>query len=236
MQGMKVILFFVVALILVGVYYAYLVYSRIPVARELVKKALPFQLASDDHAVTLLVLGDSTGVGVGASSSADTVAALVAKEIGATYVENHAISGAAITDLSGQIAQVKLGEYSYVLIAIGGNDIIHFHDVIQAEKDFDASLSSLPKAGKVVVHSAGNVGGATLFPWFVRPFHTALNLKYHDMFQRVSARHGATYINLFTEKEHDPFLQHPEIYLAEDGLHPSSAGYALWFEKIRLSL
>lgn len=84
--------------------------------------------------------------------------------------------------------------------------------------------------------SAGNVGGATLFPPFVRPFHTATNLRFHKEFAKVAAAHGALYVNLYEPFWKDPFLRDPRRYLSRDGLHPSTYGYGLWFDKVKAAL
>jgi len=56
------------------------------------------------------------------------------------------------------------------------------------------------------------------------------------MLEDIFANRVGTYINLFTPTTEDPFIKEPEIYLSADGLHPSSEGYKLWFEKIKLEL
>ncbi len=47
-------------------------------------------------------------------------------------------------------------------------------------------------------------------------------------------KYNGDYIQLFVERETDPFVLEPEKYLAEDVFHPSSLGYAEWFSKIEL--
>ncbi len=47
----------------------------------------------------------------------------------------------------------------------------------------------------------------------------------------AAARHGATYVNLFQERADDPFARRPELN-ARDGLHPSDAGYRVWFAEL----
>ena len=90
-------------------------YQKYQIGHGLVKKAVPYQLLSVDHSKSLLVLGDSTGVGVGAATSSETVAALFAAQMRATYVENLAVSGAEQDhfgfqrEWAGQIARLKVG-------------------------------------------------------------------------------------------------------------------------------
>lgn len=202
-------------------------------AKVLMAREMPFRIEGVDYRKTMLVLGDSTGVGVGASVPQESVAGRVASYIGATYVENYAVSGAAVADLPKQIGEAKRDIYDLILIHIGGNDILGFNDPKTVGPELNRTLGTLPKAKKVVVLSAGNVGGATIFPGIVRFFHTQLTLRYHDAFTQAVQGTGAVYVNLYLPPKADPFLKHPRKYLAEDGLHPSSDGYGLWFEQVK---
>ncbi len=225
-----------ILLVLVLAYLLYLgarFYTTVQTSKKLVETAVPFQIQSADTAVAVLVVGDSTAVGVGSDSSEETVAAKVGKYLSATSLENYAKSGAVTADLPDQIKKAKHTSYSLVLVQIGGNDIIRFKSAESAAAELETALTALPQAEKVIVISAGNVGGATIFPWFIRPAYTKLNKQYHAEFARVAVEHGAVYVNLYEDPGTRLIESQPEIYLSADGLHPSAAGYALWFEAIR---
>lgn len=210
-------------------------YFRAKISQGLMADAVPYEKRGDDLSLTLLVLGDSTAVGVGAEKPEHTVAGRFAAHLGATYVENRAVIGAATKDLPEQIQGALLPRYDFALVQIGGNDILAFGDAQEAGELLGEALRRIP-AGKVIVMSAGNVGGATLFPPFVRPFHTATNLKFHAEFAKVSAAAGALYVNLYDPFWKDPFLRDTRRYLSRDGLHPSTYGYGLWFDKLEAAL
>ena len=222
----------VVVLALIA-YAAANLYFKARVARELMDHETPFVHESEDHSKTLLVLGDSTGVGVGAERPEHTVAGRLAEYVGATHVENYAVSGAETADLLEQIEKAKLPRYDYILVHIGGNDILAFHNAKKVAQTLNETLPVLPKAGQVLLMSAGNVGGVTMFPFVLRPFHTALNLRYHKEFERVCHAWGVTYVNLFEPFWKDAFLRDPNRYLSRDGVHPSTYGYGLWFDKMK---
>jgi len=239
MAGRSVMTFkymFVSLFILVCTYYGVTMYKKYAISQALVARAIAYTQSGDDSPPTLLVLGDSTGVGVGAETPDDSIAALLGKEIHATHVENYAVSGATVNDLHLQLRHAKLKEYTYILIAIGGNDIIRFHSVDTESTRLKTFLTTLPKVEHLIVHSSGNVGGATFFPWFIRPLHTRLNLKYHKAFEDAVSSADGIYVNFYMEPSVDPFSLHPEIYLAADGLHPSTAGYQVWLQKIKVAL
>lgn len=211
-------------------------YLKARISREIMEHTTPFSLMSEDHTISMLVLGDSTGVGVGADRAEESVAGRVAHHIGATYVENLAEVGAETEDLLEQAEKAKLPHYSLLLVHIGGNDIIQFHSAKKTGRYLDAFLENAPRADRIIILSAGNVGGATIFPPLFRFLHTSLTLKFHKVFEEVAKKHGGTYVNLYEPFYKDPFLRDPNRYLSMDGLHPSSYGYGLWFEKVKQAL
>jgi len=234
---MKTALFiFFICVSLYLVYETVHVVKRVKVAKQLIEKAQPYQREGREHDKAMLVLGDSTAVGVGASVAEDTLAAKAALSIGALHVENRAVSGAITKDLSSQAAKAQRDAYELILIQIGGNDIIRMKSERKAGAELKSALEKLPVAKKVIVISAGNVGGSTLIPFFLRPLYTDKNLKYHAEFGRIVTDAGFTYVDLYKAPNSRLMEREPKTYLAEDGLHPSSEGYALWFEAIRPSL
>ncbi|MEX2340922.1 MAG: SGNH/GDSL hydrolase family protein [Candidatus Paceibacterota bacterium] len=213
-------------------YYVVTLYQKIQISTKLVQKAEPFRLMSADDSVTVLVLGDSTAVGVGADEPALSVAGRLANHLDATFVENLSQSGAKSEDLKGQISSASKDSYKYILIQIGGNDIISFKSATKAAEELTDAVKTLPATENLIVLSAGNVGGGTFFPHFLRPLYTKINLAYHKSFARVVEEAGGTYVNLYVEPAKDPFVLQPERYLALDGLHPSSEGYRVWFRRV----
>lgn len=207
-------------------------YLTVQTSKKLIDAAVPFQKIGDaSHAV--LVLGDSTAVGVGADTKEESVAGLVSAYTDASSVENYAVSGAVTEDLSTQSEQAQLERYRLILIQIGGNDIIRFKSADSAKANLRLAIAQLPAADQILIISAGDVGGATLFPFVVRPFHTRLNNEYHTAFAELADEMGATYVNFKDAPSTKMINDRPDIYLAKDGLHPSSAGYALWFKEIQ---
>lgn len=209
---------------------------KISESKRIMKRSTRYEKITTDFTKTLLILGDSTGAGVGADKPEESVPGRLAAYTGATYVENHAVSGAAVGDLPEQIAHVKRAEYDIILIHIGGNDLIPFRNAYETATELAIVLGTLPPAKNTYLMSCGNLGGATIFPIFIRPFHTWLNLEYHKAFSEVCKNRGIIYINLYHKSSEDPFIKDPKTYLAHDGLHPSSDGYELWFLDLKKAL
>ena len=211
-------------------------FFRARISEELMAHEEPYKKETGDYTKTLLVLGDSTGAGVGASQPEHSVAGRLAEYLGATHVENYAVSGTMVDELPLQIQQAKLEKYDTILIQIGGNDILAFHNAKRVSARLSNIFGTLPKADCIFLMSAGNIGGAKLFPMVIRPFHTMANLAMHKEFARVAHGWKALYVNLYEPFWKDAFLRDPHRYFSRDGLHPSSYGYGLWFDKLRATL
>ena len=124
LYDMKYLWALVLLIVVVYVGYEYFrIQNLIQVSAGLVAEVRPYENATGT--VSVLVLGDSTAVGVG-SPSDESVAGRLGEYLHAS-VENHAVSGAVTADLPGQIAKAQKQHYDLILIQIGANDIIRFH-------------------------------------------------------------------------------------------------------------
>lgn len=233
---MKIFLFIILILVLYLSYQVFQVKRKIALSEKIVAGTVPYHETTDMSGKSLLVLGDSTAYGVGASIKEDSIPALVAKSIGASYIENRSFSGARVSDLPGQLQKHEREVYDTILVQIGGNDIVARHDERVVASELEVLLKTLPKHDKLVVLMCGDVGVATIIPWFVRGYYTRKTLAYHEAFAEAVPRVGGTYVNLYEPKETDPFVKEPDVYLAKDEFHPSSAGYQVWFRKIEKAL
>lgn len=225
-----------VFILVVIAYWGANTFFRARISEALMADQNPFQKPGTDYAMTMLVLGDSTGAGVGADKPEDSVAGRLARYLEATYVENYAVAGAMTEELTYQIQKAKLPKYDVILMQVGGNDILAFHNSKKTAAKLSDVMSKLPPAKRVILMSVSNVGGAVLFPPPMRPFHTMETLAFRREFARVAHGWHALYIDLYDPFYRDPFLRNPYRYLSRDGLHPSSYGYGLWFDKLRAAL
>ena len=89
------------------------------------------------------------------------------------------------------------------------------------------------RAENIVMMSSGNVGGASAFSKEQRAEYEAITRSFRAMFMKVAEETPVTYVDLFREPEDDAFIKEPKKYLAIDGLHPSSEGYALWYRSLK---
>ena len=206
------------------------------ISRGLIAKTIPFRLVSANPNLAVLILGDSTAVGVGANQSSESLPALFAQHVGATMVENYASSGATVGELSSQIAHAARSHYQYIVVQIGANDVTGFHAAGKTAQVLEQKLATLPAHDRLVVLMAGNIGAAPAIPWFLKAYMRRQSVRFHAAFKEVVAAQGGTYVDLYDPPDTDPFIRDPLEYFAPDGFHPSSLGYKLWFEKLKAAL
>lgn len=205
---------------------------RIGESAALVQRSEPLQREPETPRLRMLVVGDSTAVGTGASVPERSLAGLIASGHPRLSIENRARDGAKFAE----VADVQLaGEtrHDIVLVLAGGNDVIRLRPLDRLREDIDrVALRAKARGELVVLMPAGNVGNA---PFFFAPLSwwmTRRAREMHTMVQQAATRHGVVYVRLFEEREQDPFVRNPALN-ASDGLHPSDAGYAAWFDALR---
>lgn len=207
---------------------------RLDQARKLARSSEPFNISPPMASARLLVVGDSTGVGTGASAPRYSVAGRIAADQPRLEVVNRAEDGARFADVIRQLESAPGARFDIVLIQAGGNDVIRFtgEDTLRAQIDDTLRLAG-GKATTVIIMPSGNVGNA---PFFFPPLSwtmTSRSRKLHQMVSASATATGAVYVNLFKEAAVDPFVREPQRLHATDGLHPSDDGYALWYEELR---
>ncbi|MBY0294350.1 hypothetical protein K2Q08_03400, partial [Patescibacteria group bacterium] len=176
---MSRMLYIAVALFLIAsvplAYWTIVFFQKYEISKFLINRAIAYEVLSTDHTRTLLVLGDSTGVGVGALQPEDSVAGRLAKAMDATYIENKSVSGAVAADVGLQLSEALLPRYDVILIQVGANDIVRFHKTeAVAARLTDIIQNAAGRSDAIYLMSAGDLGATTNFPLPLRPFYTKL--------------------------------------------------------------
>lgn len=203
---------------------------RLSQSVELARRSEPLQQTPDYAAVRMLIVGDSTAVGTGATSGKSSLAGLIAQHYPGLLIENRARDGAKFSDVVSQLGGDE--HFDIVLINAGGNDVIRFGSLASSQADIQraADLAS-SRADVVIFMPAGNVGNA---PFFFVPLSWLMTMRSRELHRYVQgavAKSAARYVNLFHERPDDPFVKDPGLN-ASDGLHPSDAGYRVWFSEL----
>lgn len=206
--------------------------SRIQASAELARASEPFQASPEAPAHRLLIVGDSTAVGTGASSPRASLAGLIASEHADWLIVNRARDGAKFVDVVDQLGGSE--RFDTVLLLAGGNDVVRLTGAESLRSSVDEALGrARVLAPRVIVVPAGNVGNAPFFypPWSW--WMTQRSRELHRVVRNAATRHDAAYVDLFKERRDDPFARQPKRLSAADGRHPSDEGYWLWREELR---
>lgn len=208
---------------------------RLQISRQLARRAVPYQQVGDRRGRRLLVLGDSTALGTGASQPALSVPGRIGADHPGWHIDNRARNGARMRDLPAQLATADANP-DLVLLMAGGNDVIRGGDMAEVEHVLRQLLLDLRQRGaRVLLMPCGDLGHAQLLaplsPWMHRR-STAL----HAAVARAAAGGLATVVDLRQPRERDPFVQEPDRMHADDGLHPSDEGYAEWYRVLQPAL
>lgn len=203
---------------------------RLHESAELVRLSSPLQRTPDRPSLRLLIVGDSTAVGTGASVPHASVAGLLGQAFPRLQIVNRARDGAKLAAVLAQLEGIE--PFDMVLVMAGGNDVVRLRGLQALQGDVErVARRARQRAELVVLMPSGNVGNA---PFFLAPMSwlmTWRSRRLHTIVDDAASRHGAVFVDLFREAIDDPFVKHPELNAA-DGLHPSDAGYRLWFGEL----
>ena len=196
---------------------------------ELARLSEPFQQRPPGATLRLRVVGDSTAGGTGASTPAASLAGRLGQQFPKLWIENRAKDGAKFADVAAQLASSD-ERFDVVLVQAGGNDVIRLTALADLRQAVDAvARTASERAPLVLLMPAGNVGNAPFFFAPARGWMTRRSREMHAVVREAAERHGAVYVKLFEERDADPFVRDPSLH-ARDGLHPSDAGYAVWWQ------
>jgi lysophospholipase L1-like esterase len=182
----------------------------------------------------ILILGDSTAVGTGASSPEETIAGMLAHDFPKTQIVNLAKNGAITSDLVRQVNLVKDQVFHMVIISIGGNDCWSLISQAKIRESLEYCFRETKRMSghKVIFLQYNNIGSAPVFPAFVS-FLVKMRAKtVQSVISECAYTEEIAVIDLFSSTDSNPFKKNPEQLFAKDGIHPSSSGYRMWYTRM----
>ena len=179
----------------------------------------------------LVVLGDSSGAGLGAGGPDRTVGALLATGLAnltdrGVVLTTMAVVGAQSRDLAAQVERALVIRPHVVVIMIGANDVTHLRGTRRPVRELEQAVTTLRAEGvEVVVATCPDLATVRLFPQPLRAVAGRLSDALADAQSDAVSGAGGRLVPLAALLG-DQFGDHPEHYFAEDRFHPSDEGYA----------
>lgn len=206
------------------------------IGERLIAEAEALEAHPENPDRSVLIIGDSLWVGVGAADPADSLAGRLIADLPDAQVINKAESGARVSDGMDQLeaAVAEYGDFDQVIIQMGANDIVNFTPLGRSKRDLAALLNRAQEIAPDVAYMiSSSVGFAPVFWQPLDWIYTATTRYYMKHLHAVAEDTGTLYIDLFRTREEDPFYDNPNLYYSADLFHPSGAGYGVWYQKCR---
>jgi lysophospholipase L1-like esterase len=188
----------------------------------------------------LVLLGDSSALGVGVDRVADTVGGqlsrLLAEGVGGrpgagereVWLSSVAVSGSRSTDLATQVARALLGDRPDVaVILIGANDATAARRPAEIAAHLGTAVRRLRDAGvEVVVGTCPDLGAVRAIAPPLRQVAGWLGRRTARAQACAVRDAGGTVVDLATDT--GPVFRADAGTLCHDGFHPSADGYRVW--------
>lgn len=205
----------------------------ITIGKQLVAETIPYEQHPQNPTQHILVIGDSSAVGVGASTSTLSVAGRIGTDFPTADITNRAVSGAKIHEIAEQLKDIEQ-RYDLIVIHAGGNDIAQFTPLDNVRKSLNTLLPiAEAKAPQVILLHGNDFGSSKLLPIGTRWAFSKRTKQMRDIFSAETANRPTQYIDILVNKDQDPFYMAPRKYYAADFFHPSEFGYEFWYKQIQ---
>lgn len=181
--------------------------------------------------IVYVVVGDSTGIGLGARDGGGYVDRLFArieqKRPGSTLF-NLSMAGATTADaVNKQLTQLEDTQATLVTICVGVNDLLRGREAQQFAGDYETLVAKVRRPGRVIV--VANLPDVASAPALKAGSGESLRLRleqFNKAIEDIAGRHGVPLVDL--HKSSGELLRSNPEYFSSDGLHPSDLGYARW--------
>lgn len=232
----SIFVYVLIAIILLIVFRIVVMIFKLSYNKFLGLTVKPYSQKGRNNERWILLLGDSTAVGTGASHWRDTIAGRFARDYPDIEIVNVAQNGGLVRNLHGQIKNLNETKFDLVIVSVGGNDVWHLTSLRSIRKELRTVLPILKLLSnqRVLFLIYNNIGFAPLFPKVLRTFLKCRCDLVQRTIREISEECDIPTIDLFTEKTENPFLNNPENLFAMDGIHPNSEGYKLWYNRLWL--
>ncbi len=200
--------------------------SKPPAQKEVVHESL-------DR--TIIILGDSTGVGIGVSAPRYTIGNQIEREFNNTHVLCFAKNGSKLIDVRTVLDRLDLSaNIATVIVSIGGLDTLYHTRLSNIETEMRAILKKLV-GKKVIVVSPCSFSLSPVIPSPLKNRFYERWKQVDSIFDKLCQEFNATHVS-FGKLLNDKVKQDPAKYFSIDKMHPNDVSYALAFEELKKHL
>lgn len=225
---LKIVLVIVVIVLLYVVFEVVRITPHYTEGRRLADNAIPFQREVGEKSV--VVFGDSTSVGTGASSSEKSFVGLVASQFPDYSFNNVGFNGAKVDDLEGQLEKIGDEKFDRAIVLVGGNDVLYFTSTEDAKKELQRVLPKIhEKADSIILMNGLRGGRFHAFPFIFQDLYVRRTHAFQEMYREIETDFSyVDYFDMSVSLEGDIFVKESEKMHSTDTFHPSDAGYEVW--------
>ena len=183
----------------------------------------------------LVVLGDSTGAGVGVTRTEETVGGVLARRLAGprrrVRLAGAAIAGSGTGDLGPQVSRALLGRPDVAVVLVGMTDATSGTPLPAVRQHLSDAVHRLRAAGAaVVVGTCPDLGASRVFAQPLRGVVAWRGRRVAAVSAAATRAAGGVPVDL-RERVGPVFRADPAAY-CEDGFHPSADGYRLIAEAL----
>ena len=199
------------------------------------KRARPAEKVQSNPRAKVLIVGDSTAYGTGATTPAFSLAGRLIAAHPEFTVINAAQNAMGLKELITKLDEMADESFDLVIVQIGGIDTLKLTRCQTIAARLEQILRRIAQKFNTpvtVLVSVNNVGAAQFFRLPVRYLYSWHSRKVSRACGAVCAATGVVHVPLFHERSSDP-LRQGGVHFAPDGIHPNDRGYEIWYAEVR---
>jgi lysophospholipase L1-like esterase len=200
----------------------------------------PVEFGSGGSRLVYVVIGDSTGAGVGAPYESG-IAIGTARYLAQTHrvaMTNFSISGARTKGvLEKQVAGAAALKPDVVLLTVGANDVTHLTPVWTMRRALGAIVKRLRAANpavSIIITGSPDMGSPPRIPRLLRGIASWRTKAVNRMFVAEARKLGLTFAPI--AERTGPLFRRDRSLFEADRFHPNARGYATWIPVINEAL
>ena len=229
----------VFASVLVGIVLCFIAYEGLSIAWYSYlavvagKKVTPFSRILTNPRKHVLVIGDSTSYGTGASSSEHSLVGLLGQEFPDIAITNKSKNALNLKELADRMQDIH-GTYDVIQIHIGGIDTLSFtsdRSMLSSWERIYTRIQEL-KIPTTILVTVNNVGLGPFMKTCSSVLYRLRSRHMNRFFTKLAETYQIEHVSLYDLPGNDPLAKNPDVLFSKDKIHPSDAGYKLWYERI----